>query len=200
MSTMYASVTLNVKFCNSTEDLSDADVMYILPQPAAESKSCMLGLSLWKQSSYCIQQWRNYNVVIINEQIESRTTKLGIASPEPCVDFEIVSSCSEQNKHKEDCFLVVGKSGHVYLYDDFSIEKYLLQSQSRSPSSLPKEVKVRLQYSDSCITVANFITDNPCMVSSADEGVKKIPARIIPFEGNINKRPCAFSFKTEFLT
>ncbi|KAI3794329.1 hypothetical protein L1987_36958 [Smallanthus sonchifolius] len=119
-------------------------------------------------------------VVIINEQIESRTTKLGIASPEPCVDFEIVSSCSEQNKHKEDCFLVVGKSGHVYLYDDFSIEKYLLQSKSRSPPSLPKEVKVRLPYADSCITVAKFITDNPCMVSSADEEYlllsKKIPA------------------------
>ncbi|KAI7738388.1 hypothetical protein M8C21_008451, partial [Ambrosia artemisiifolia] len=124
-------------------------------------------------------------IVLINEQIESRTTKLGIASPEPCVDFEIVSSCSEQNKHKEDCFLVVGKSGHVYLYDDFSIEKYLLQSQSKSPPSLPKEVKVRLPYADSCITVAKFITDNPCMLSSADEDYrllsKKIPA-VFSFE------------------
>ncbi|KAI3819428.1 hypothetical protein L1987_13263 [Smallanthus sonchifolius] len=51
-------------------------------------------------------------------------------------------SC-EQNKHKEDCFLVVGKSCHVYLYDDFLIEKYLLEPHSRSPPSLPKEVKVQ---------------------------------------------------------
>lgn len=115
-------------------------------------------------------------VVIINDQIESRTTKLGIASPEPCVDMEIVSSYNEQNKHKEDCFLVLGKSGHVYLYDDFSIEKYLVQSQSqsRSPPSLPKEVKVRLPFTDSCITVAKFITDNPCMLSSADEVISHI--------------------------
>lgn len=119
-------------------------------------------------------------VIIINDQIETRTTKLGIASPEPCVDMEIISSNSEPNKHTEDCFLVVGKSGHVYLYDDLSIEKYLLQSQTRSPPSLPKEVKVRLPYADPCITVAKFITDNPCMLSSSDEEYillsKKIPS------------------------
>nr|XP_043631084.1 uncharacterized protein LOC122602544 isoform X2 [Erigeron canadensis] len=119
-------------------------------------------------------------VIIINEQIESRTTKLGIPSPEPCIDMEIVSSNIEHGKHKEDCFLVVGKSGHVYIYDDFLIEKYLVQSQSRSPPSLPKEVKVRLPFVDPCITVAKFITDNPCMLSSADEEYrlmsKKIPS------------------------
>ncbi|KVI08715.1 hypothetical protein Ccrd_012912 [Cynara cardunculus var. scolymus] len=121
-----------------------------------------------------------FYVIIINEQIESRTNKLGIASPEPCVDMEIVSSYSEQSKHKEDCFLVLGKSGHVYVYDDFSIEKYLIQAQSRSPPSLPKEVKVRLPYADPSITVAKFITDNPCLLSSADEEYillsKKIPS------------------------
>lgn len=119
-------------------------------------------------------------VVIINDQIESRTTKLPVAAPEPCVDMEIVSSYNEQNKHKEDCFIVLGKSGEVYLYDDVSIEKYLVQSQSKSPHSLPKEVKVRIPYADPSITVAKFITDNPCMLSSADEDYtllsKKIPS------------------------
>ncbi|KAJ9540847.1 hypothetical protein OSB04_027353 [Centaurea solstitialis] len=119
-------------------------------------------------------------VIIINEQIESRTTKMGIASPEPCVDMEIVSSYNEQSKHKEDCFLVLGKSGHVYAYDDISIEKYLIQAQSRSPPSLPKEVKVKIPYADPSITVAKFITDNPCMLSSSDEEYillsKKIPS------------------------
>ncbi|KAJ0468608.1 putative transcription factor WD40-like family [Helianthus annuus] len=125
-------------------------------------------------------------VVIINEQTETRTTKLGITSPEPCVDFEIVSSGSEQNKHKDDIFLVVGKSGHVYLYDDISIEKYLLQSQTKSPPSLPKELKVRLPYADSCITVAKFITDNPCMISSADE-----------YQSLSKKIPTVFSFEAK---
>lgn len=83
--------------------------------------------------------------------------------------MEIVSSYNEQNKHKEDCFIVLGKSGQVYVYDDVSIEKYLVQSQSKSPPSLPKEVKVRIPYADPSITVAKFITDNPCMLSSADE-------------------------------
>ncbi|XP_071735341.1 uncharacterized protein [Rutidosis leptorrhynchoides] len=108
-------------------------------------------------------------IVIINEHIETRTTKLGLASPEPCVDMEIISSYTDQNKRKEDIFLVVGKSGHVYLYDDSSIERYLVQSQTKSPPSLPKDVKVRVPYADPCITVAKFITDNPCMLSSSDE-------------------------------
>ncbi|KAI3519094.1 hypothetical protein L1887_08115 [Cichorium endivia] len=118
-------------------------------------------------------------VIIINDQIESRTTKLVIGTPEPCVDMEILVSYNEQTKHKEDCFLVVGKSGHVYLYDDFSIEKYLLQSQTKSPPSLPKEVKVKLPYADSTITVAKFITDNPCLLSSNEDYMllsKKIPS------------------------
>lgn len=117
-------------------------------------------------------------VVIINEQIESRTTKMGIALPEPCVDMEIISSYSEQNKHKEDCFLAVGKLGHIYLYDDSSIEKYLVQSQSKSPPSLPKGVIVRLPYADPCITVAKFITDNPCMLTSSDEEYMLLSKRI----------------------
>ncbi|XP_076882068.1 uncharacterized protein LOC143530409 isoform X1 [Bidens hawaiensis] len=148
-------------------------------------------------------------VVIINDQIESRTTKLGIASSDPCVDFEIVSSNSEQNKHKDDCFLVVGKSGHVYLYDDLSIEKYLIQSQTRSPPLLPKEVMVRLPYADSAITVAKFITDNPCMISSTDEDYlllsKKIPA-VFAFEAKQKdgSSPASFSsfsnFKNIYIT
>ncbi|KAD7479141.1 hypothetical protein E3N88_02277 [Mikania micrantha] len=138
-------------------------------------------------------------VVIINDQIESRTTKLGIASSEPRVDFDIVSSYNEHNKHKDDCFLAVGKSGHVYLYDDFLIEKYLLQSQSKSPPLLPKEVKVRLPFADSCITVAKFITDNPCMISSSDQEYislsKKIPA-LFSFEAKAKDGSSSIGFSS----
>jgi hypothetical protein len=49
------------------------------------------------------------------------------------------------------------------------IEKYLLQCQSKSPTSLPKEVKLKMPFADSSITIAKFITDNPCMLSPADE-------------------------------
>lgn len=111
-------------------------------------------------------------VILLNEHTESRTIKLGLHLPEPCVDMEIISSSSEQSKHKQDIFLSLGKSGHIYAYDDSSIEKYLLQCQSRSTNTLPKEVMVKMPYADSSITIANFITDNPCLLSFADEVTK----------------------------
>lgn len=109
-----------------------------------------------------------WQVVLLNEHSESRTIKLGLHLSEPCIDMEIVSS-SEQSKHKQDSFLLLGKSGHVYAYDDCLIEKYLLQCQSRSPPSLPKEVKLKMPFADSSITIAKLITDDTCLLSPADE-------------------------------
>lgn len=119
-------------------------------------------------------------VVIINEHIESRTTKLGIHLPEPCVSMEVISSSSEQSKHKQDLLLLVGKTGHVYAYDDSIIEKYLIQSQSKSPPSLPKEVMLRLPFIDSSVTVSKIITDNPYLLSSADEDYISLAKNIPP--------------------
>lgn len=110
-----------------------------------------------------------WQVILLNEQTESRTIKLGIHLPEPCVDMVIVSSSSEQSKHKQDSFLLLGKSGCMYAYDDYVIEKYLLQCQSRSSPSLPKEIMVKLPFSDSSITIAKFITENPNFLNSSDE-------------------------------
>lgn len=109
-------------------------------------------------------------VILLNEHTEGRTIKLGLQLPKPCIDMEIVSSLSEQSKHKQDCFLLLGNSGNLYSYDDCSIEKYFLQSQSKSSPSLPKEVMVKIPFVDSNITVAKFITDNNTqMLSFADE-------------------------------
>lgn len=102
-------------------------------------------------------------VVLLNEHTESRMIKLGLHLPEPCSDMEIISGASEQGKHRQVYFLLVGKSGHIYVYDDCSIEKYLLQLQSRSHNTLPKEVMVKMPFVDSSITAAKFITDNPCL-------------------------------------
>lgn len=102
-------------------------------------------------------------VVLLNEHTESRTIKLGLHPPESLLDLEITTSSSfEQNKHRRDHLLLLGKSSHVYTCDDSLIERYLLQSQSKSSPSLPKEVKIKLQYGDSRITVAKFITSNTC--------------------------------------
>ncbi|KAK7406932.1 hypothetical protein VNO78_08568 [Psophocarpus tetragonolobus] len=125
-------------------------------------------------------------VVLLNEHTESRTIKVGLHLSEGCIDMEIISSSS---KHRQNYFILLGKSGHVYLYDDNLIERYLLQSQSKSSPSLPKEVVVKLPLVDSSITTTSkFISNNPNVFSSADEfysqQVKNYPP-LIPIETNL---------------
>ncbi|KAJ4837935.1 hypothetical protein Tsubulata_022530 [Turnera subulata] len=124
-------------------------------------------------------------VILLTDHTETRTIKLGIHLPEACIDMEIISSSSEQTKHKQDTLVLIGKSGRIYLYDDCSIEKYLLQSQSRGAPSLPKEVMVQMPFADSSITVAKFITNNPHLLCSGDEDyalmTKGIPS-LFPLE------------------
>uniref|UniRef100_A0A2P2JLI5 Uncharacterized protein LOC105628567 n=1 Tax=Rhizophora mucronata TaxID=61149 RepID=A0A2P2JLI5_RHIMU len=98
-------------------------------------------------------------VILLNEHTETRTIKLGFHLSEPCIDMEIISSTLENNKHKQDSFILLGKSGQIYAYDDYLIESYLLQSQSRGSPSLPKEVKLKMPFADSNITVAKFVTN-----------------------------------------
>lgn len=108
-------------------------------------------------------------VILLNEHIETRMIKLGLYLPEPCIDIEIISSLFDQSKHKQDILVLIGKSGHIYVYDDYLIEKYLLQSQSKSSPSLPKEVMVKMPFADSSITVAKFITNTPNLLTYGDE-------------------------------
>ncbi|XP_050228000.1 uncharacterized protein LOC126677432 isoform X2 [Mercurialis annua] len=124
-------------------------------------------------------------IILLNEQTETRTIKLGLHLSEPCIDMEIVSCSFDPSKHKLDCFLLLGKSGHVYVYDDSQIEKYLLQYQARGTPSLPKEVMVKMPHADSSITIAKFIKDNLYMLSFGDEDYlqfsKNIPS-LFPFD------------------
>lgn len=105
----------------------------------------------------------------MNEHTETRTIKLGLHVSEPCIDMEIISSFCDQSKHKQESFLLLGKSGHVYIYDDCQIEKYLLQSQTRGSPSLPKEVMVNMPFTESIISTAKFITDNSHILTFGDE-------------------------------
>ncbi|XP_022631545.1 uncharacterized protein LOC106776697 [Vigna radiata var. radiata] len=124
-------------------------------------------------------------VVLLNEHTESRTIKMGLHLSEGSVDMQIISTSSKQ---RQNYFILLGKSGNVYLYDDNLIERYLLQSQSKSTPSLPKEVVVKLPLSDSSITTAKFISNNPNAFSSDDEYysqlVKNYPP-LIPIETNL---------------
>ncbi|XP_019446907.1 PREDICTED: uncharacterized protein LOC109350194 isoform X1 [Lupinus angustifolius] len=130
-------------------------------------------------------------VVLLNELTESRTIKSGLHLPECCIDMEIISTSSEQSKQQHDFLLMLGKSGRVYQYDDSLIEKYLLQSQSKSTPSILKEVVVKIPMTDSSITTAKFISNNPSELNSNEEYYKQlvknypllIPAETIQKEG-----------------
>ncbi|KAL1536891.1 hypothetical protein AAHA92_29467 [Salvia divinorum] len=145
------------------------------------SRLYVLGCSSDSNSTSLLQ------VVLLNEQTETRTVKLGLHPREPVVDFEITTS-SDQNKHRRDSLLLLGRSSHVLTYDDSLIERYLAQSQSKSSPSLPKEVMVKLPYGDSSITVAKFVTSIPCMPSSTDEDfsmLAKDSLPLFPFERSL---------------
>ncbi|KAE9614575.1 hypothetical protein Lalb_Chr05g0229631 [Lupinus albus] len=43
-------------------------------------------------------------VVLLNELMESRTIKFGLHLSECCIDMEIISTSSEQSKHRRDFF------------------------------------------------------------------------------------------------
>nr|GMC57331.1 Guanine nucleotide-binding protein, beta subunit [Ipomoea batatas]GMC63937.1 Guanine nucleotide-binding protein, beta subunit [Ipomoea batatas] len=119
-------------------------------------------------------------VVLLNEHTESRTIKLGLHPPESCLDMEIISSSKGPSKQKYDAFLLLGKSGVVYAYDDSLVERYLLQCQTKSPPSLPKEISVKLPFVDSSITIAKLITDNPYMLWSGNQDYNSLTKDIFP--------------------
>ena len=124
---------------------------------------------LWSLSEKFTEDILMEQIVLLNEHTESRTTKLALPLSEPCIDMEIISSSSDPNKPKQDSFLLLGKSGHFYAFDDSQIERYLLQYQSRSPPSAPKEVMLKMPFLDSSITAMKLITGNSFILSSADE-------------------------------
>lgn len=117
-------------------------------------------------------------VVLLNDQTEVKMVKLGLHVSEPCVDMEMIIADA-----KQETLLVLGKSGRVYAYDDYMIEKYLIQSQSKSPPSLSKESVVKLPFSDSCggVTVGKFLTNSSHLLNLADEDYAQLAKDTAPF-------------------
>ncbi|RDY11140.1 Syntaxin-binding protein 5, partial [Mucuna pruriens] len=160
-----------------TDKISIGSVHWIYAEGKA-SRLYVMGASDYAPSNLM-------QVVLLNEHTESRTIKMGLHLSEFCVDMEIISTSS---KPRQNYFILLGKSGHVYMYDDNLIERYLLQSQSKSTPLLPKEVVVKLPLADSSITTAKFISNKPNVFSSDDEYysqlVKNYPP-LIPIETNL---------------
>ncbi|KAL7104128.1 hypothetical protein ACP275_08G224800 [Erythranthe tilingii] len=104
--------------------------------------------------------------------------------------MEITTSSIGQDKHRRDSLILLGRSNNVFTYDDSSIERYLVQCQTKSSPSLPKGETIKLPYGDSTITVTKFITSTPCMPFSSDEEfnmVEKYGLPLFPFEKRLVK-------------
>ncbi|CAA0836799.1 Transducin/WD40 repeat-like superfamily protein [Striga hermonthica] len=165
-----------------------------VPADGKSSRLYVLGLSEGHSANLL-------QVVLLNENTENRTIKLGLHLPESLIDMEITKGPIEQNKNRCDFLLLLGRSSHAYTYDDSLIERYLVQCQTKSSSpSLPKEVKIKLPYGDSGITVAKFITNLPCVPGSVAEDFNVLVKNTLPFlpfekgaQDGYNSNPTAFS-------
>ncbi|KAK3143970.1 hypothetical protein QOZ80_4AG0307250 [Eleusine coracana subsp. coracana] len=81
-----------------------------------------------------------FQVLILNEESESRIVKMVLPLTESCQGMELVTE----------------------------IERYLLHSQSKSQTTLPNHSFVKLPYGDSRISVAKFYTKSPAASSDED--------------------------------
>ncbi|KAK9670711.1 hypothetical protein RND81_13G219800 [Saponaria officinalis] len=118
-------------------------------------------------------------VILLSEDTESQTIKLGLQLPEPCVDIEIISSANELSKNKQEFLILLGKSGRMYAYDDHSIEKYLIQSQKKSPLEAPSEMMIKLPNCASSVTSAQIYTNHK--IKDYTVVAKNLPS-LLPFE------------------
>ena len=80
------------------------------------------------------------------------------------VDFQVTRNFTlppplPASKHKQNSLILLGKSGRVNQYDDSLIEKYLLQGQSKSTPSLPKEVMSGMILDGQCEPITRILQD-----------------------------------------
>ncbi|XP_074275401.1 uncharacterized protein LOC141599307 isoform X2 [Silene latifolia] len=108
-------------------------------------------------------------VILLSEDSENQTIKLGLQLPEPCVNMEIISCPNELSKNKQGFLVLLGKSGRMYAYDDHSIQKYLLLSQKKSSVSAPSGLTIKLPYYTSIVTSAQFLTNHSKIIGSTIE-------------------------------
>uniref|UniRef100_A0A453CMF3 Lethal giant larvae (Lgl)-like C-terminal domain-containing protein n=1 Tax=Aegilops tauschii subsp. strangulata TaxID=200361 RepID=A0A453CMF3_AEGTS len=115
-----------------------------------------------------IYLWAIPDVLILNEESESRIVKMVLPITEACQGMEFVTGLSDPNKQRQTVLVLLLKSGQICLYDDSEIERYLLQSQSRSPPTLPSHSFVKQPYGDSGINVAKFYTSDRTATANED--------------------------------
>ncbi|XP_078162449.1 transducin/WD40 repeat-like superfamily protein [Carex rostrata] len=115
--------------------------------------------------------YHSFQVIILNEATESRTIKLVLPLTEPCISAEHIFLSGGKNRHKLNTLALLLKSGHLYLFDDLDIERYLVHSQSKSPPTLPRHIVASLPSFNSPVTSAKLYTSNGPILSVEDYSV-----------------------------
>ncbi|XP_051218607.1 uncharacterized protein [Lolium perenne] len=129
---------------------------------ASDGKSGRLYINGYSEHAYLSQ------VLILNEESESRIVKMVLPLTEACKGMELVIGLSDPNKQRQNILVLLLKSGQICLYDDSEIERYLLHSQSRSPPTLPNHSYVKQPYGDSGINIAKFYTSGRTSIADED--------------------------------
>ncbi|KAJ4746628.1 Transducin/WD40 repeat-like superfamily protein [Rhynchospora pubera] len=121
--------------------------------------------------------YHSFQVLILNEATEARTVKLVLPLTESCISVEHISLSSDKNKQKQNTLALLLKSGHLCLFNDLDIERYLVQSQSKSPPTLPSQTMVSVPSYNSGVTAAKLYTSNGSVSSIEDYSTlaKKYP-------------------------
>ncbi|KAH9310967.1 hypothetical protein KI387_026002, partial [Taxus chinensis] len=84
--------------------------------------------------------------------------ELEFVLPEPVAEMTILSSSRAKIEGVGIALLVLSKTGHLYAYDDYEIEKRLLDADRKSLLSLPKAIVIKPPFADSSVTVAKLVT------------------------------------------
>uniref|UniRef100_A0ACD5UUB5 Uncharacterized protein n=1 Tax=Avena sativa TaxID=4498 RepID=A0ACD5UUB5_AVESA len=129
---------------------------------ASDGKSGRLYINGFSEHAYLSQ------VLILNEESESRIVKMVLPLTEACKGMELVTGLSDPNKQRQSTLVLLLKSGKICLYDDSEIERYLLHSQSRSPPTLPNHSYVKQPYGDSGINIAKFYSSGRTSIADED--------------------------------
>ncbi|PKA47754.1 hypothetical protein AXF42_Ash014531 [Apostasia shenzhenica] len=98
----------------------------------------------------------SFQVIILNDNSESRTVKLALPLTEACLGMETISCFNEGNKQKQDALVLLLNSGRLCLYIDSEIENYLLKCQTKSTPSLPSHIMAKVPFLDSKVSIAKL--------------------------------------------
>ncbi|WOL07246.1 hypothetical protein Cni_G15985 [Canna indica] len=137
----------------------------------------------------------SFQVIVLNENSQTRTIRLVFPLTEPCLVVETVSFFDNQSKSKKNTVVLLLRSGCLCLYDNSEIEHYLAQCQTKSIPTLPKQLMVTLPFGNSRISAIKMYTS---ALSPMDEDQVFLSKKYHSlFSMNMNERDGSHQISTQ---